>query len=161
MESRAVSYEPGTNAAASAELASAPTAPEAFSAVLPSSAMSESEAGVLSETEAEESLAALSTPSFMSSLDHDDIEGLGGGTSLASVLPDSLAPVDSETARLGMDVALAGLSFEAPGSGQVCDALLSGSSGVEAVKLSVASEASLEKHFEDGARYDELPKSAA
>ena len=78
-----------------------------------------------------------------------------------SVLLDSLAPVDSETARLGMDVALAGLSFEAPGSGQVCDALLSASSGVEAVKLSVASEASLEKHFEDGARYDELPKSAA
>ena len=161
VESRAVSYEPGTNAAASAEPTRAPAAPEAFSAVLPSSAMSESEAGVLSETEAEESLAALSTPSFMSSLDHDDIEGLGGGTSLASVLPDSLAPVDSETARLGMDVALAGLSFEAPGSGQVCDALLSGSSGVEAVKLSVASEASLEKHFEDGARYDELPKSAA
>ena len=161
VESRAVSYEPGTNAAASAEPTSAPAAPEAFSAVLPSSAMSESEAGVLSETEAEESLAALSTPSFMSSLDHDDIEGLGGGTSLASVLLDSLAPVDSETARLGMDVALAGLSFEAPGSGQVCDALLSGSSGVEAVKLSVASEASLEKHFEDGARYDELPKSAA
>ena len=123
--------------------------------------MSESEAGVLSETEAEESLAALSTPSFMSSLDHDDIEGLGGGTSLASVLPDSLAPVDSETARLGMDVALAGLSFEAPGSGQVCDALLSASSGVEAVKLSVASEASLEKHFEDGARCDELSKSVA
>ena len=60
-----------------------------------------------------------------------------------------------------MDVALAGQSFEGPNSGQVCDTLLSGSSGVEAVRLSVASEASLEKHFEDGARYDELPRSAA
>ena len=153
--SRAVTYESNTNAAASAEPASAPTAPEAFSAVSPPSA------GVLSESEAEESLAVLSTPSFMSALDHDDIEGLGGGTSLASVLPDSLAPADSETARLGMDVALAGLSFEAPGSGLVCDTLLSGFSDVEAVKLSVASEASLDKHFEDGARYDELPRSAA
>ncbi|WP_299076213.1 hypothetical protein [uncultured Fretibacterium sp.] len=49
-----------------------------------------------------------------------------------------------------MDVALAGQSFEGPNSGQVCDTLLSGSSGVEAVRLSVASEASLEKHFEEG-----------
>ena len=59
-----------------------------------------------------------------------------------------------------MDVALAGQSFEGPNSGQVCDTLLSGSSGVEAVRLSVASEASLEKHFEEGARPAELPRSA-
>ena len=84
VESRAVAYEPGTNAAASAEPASAPAAPEAFSAVSPSSAMSESEAGVLSETEAEESLAVLSTPSFMSARDNDNLDSLGGGTSLAS-----------------------------------------------------------------------------
>ena len=59
-----------------------------------------------------------------------------------------------------MDVALAGLSFEGPNSVQVCDPLLSGSSGVEAVRLSVASEASLEKHFEEGARPADLPRSA-
>ena len=59
-----------------------------------------------------------------------------------------------------MDVALAGLSFEGPNSGQVCDTFLSGSSSVEAVKLSVSTETGLEKHFEDGAQHAELPRSA-
>ena len=58
--SRAVTRGTSTNAVASAEPSSAPAAPEAFSTVSPSSAMSESEVGVFSESEAKESLVVLS-----------------------------------------------------------------------------------------------------
>ena len=124
------------------------------------------------DAEIGESLSILSAPSFASMLRGGLDEGSGecfGGwdrdPSLAAIMNGTLdAESDAanfEVARLGMDVALAGLSFETPNSGLVCDTLLSGFSDVEAVKLSVASEASLDKHFEDGARYDELPRSAA
>ena len=154
--SRAVTRGTSTNAVASAEPSSAPAAPEAFSAVSPSSAMSESEAGVLSESEAEESLVVLSTPSFVSELSDGTLGGWVGSPSLAAVSSEPSAPADFEVARLGMDVALAGLSFGMPSCGLVCDTFLSGSFGTDTVKLSVSAEDSLNKHFERGARHAEL-----
>ena len=60
---------------------------------------------------------------------------------------------NSETDRLAMDVALAGLSFGTPGCGLACDAAMSEPFGTDAVKLSVSAEDSLNKHFERGARH--------
>ena len=157
--SRAVTRGTDTNAAASSEPAGAPATPEAFSAVSPLSAMSGADARVLSESEIEESLAVLSTPSFMSELNDKTLGGWSGSSSLAAMSSEPSSPVDLEAARLGMDVALAGLSFETPNSGLVCDALLSGSSGVDVVKLSVSTETCLEKHFEKGAQHVELSRN--
>lgn len=157
--SRAVACGTDTNAAASAEPSSAPATPEALSAVSPLSAMSGADAGMLLESDAEESLAVLSVPSFVSELDDGAPGGWNADPSLASVSSDPSVPVDFEVARLGMDVALAGLSFETPNPGQICDAVVSGSTGMESVKLSVSTETVLEKHFEEGVRPAELPRS--
>ena len=159
MASRAAAYGTGTNAAASAEPSSAPATPEALSAVSPLSAMSGADAGMLLESDAEESLAVLSVPSFVSEPDDGVPGGWSAGPSLASESSDPSVPADFEVARLGMDVALAGLSFETPNPGQICDAVVSGSTGMESVKLSVSTETVLEKHFEEGVRPAELPRS--
>ena len=95
----------------------------------------------------------------MSGLEDEIPGGWSGSSSLAAMSSEPSAPVDLEAARLGMDVALAGLSFEKPNSGLVCDALLSGSSGVDVVKLSVSTETCLEKHFEKGAQHVELSRN--
>ena len=58
-----------------------------------------------------------------------------------------------ETARLAMDVALAGLSFETPNSGLVCDTAAYGTAGAESVRLSVSTENGLERHFEEEERH--------
>ena len=113
------------------------------------------------DAEAEESLAVLSAPSFVSELSDGTPGGWVGSPSLAAVSSELSAPADFEAARLGMDVALAGLSFETSSSGLVCDTMASGSTGLEAVKLSVSTETGLEKHFEKGAQHAELPRSAA
>ena len=64
-----------------------------------------------------------------------------------------------EVARLGMDVALAGLSFETPNSGLVCDTAAPGVFGADAVRLSVSAESGLEKHFEEGDQHVELSRN--
>lgn len=85
------------------------------------------------------------------------VEGRGGGwnhdRSLAAMVNGPSNAGNSETDRLAMDVALAGLSFGTSGCGLVCDAAMSEPFGTDAVKLSVSAEDSLNKHFERGARH--------
>ena len=112
------------------------------------------------DAEIEQSLTMLSAPSFMSMLCggmNGMVEGRGGGwnhdRSLAAMVNGPSNAGNSETDRLAMDVALAGLSFGTSGCGLVCDAAMSEPFGTDAVKLSVSAEDSLNKHFERGARH--------
>ena len=104
---------------------------ETSSAASPGSVKPKTDVRALSKYNVEESLAALSAPSFMSMLCgglNGTAEGRIGGwnhdRSLAAMVNGPSHAGNSETDRLAMDVALAGLSFGTSGCGLVCDAAM-------------------------------------